>query len=429
MKFSPKLSRFLTRLGYLLCVATAFYASYGFANYLASKQSFVPEIIFEWEYDIPFIAWTILPYWSLNLLYGLGFLLCKNSRELNRYTAQLLLSQLIAVVFFILFPLQISWSKPESFGLSKFLFDSLATFDMPFNQAPSLHIILCVVVGSLYISKTSKIWLKAIVLAWFALIALSVLTTYQHHFIDIPTGFLVGFLVLVIVPIEGEILKFNLAHTKAHLKWASFYALLALIFAALAFYLGGAFLWLLYFSVSFALVGFGYALFGVQIFRKEQNGKISSFWLLLPYLIMARLNIIYWLNLKHAPKSSEILPNVHLGSITEAHKFEAVFDLTAECESHPKAEQIYLNFAMLDMVKPKFDELKAAVKAMDSIISKNKRTLVCCALGYGRSALVLLGWLVWCKKMNVDDAILLIKNSRPKVVIDDSVRKFFMEFG
>ncbi|MDO5046750.1 phosphatase PAP2/dual specificity phosphatase family protein [Campylobacter sp.] len=428
MKFSPKLSWFLTRLGYLLCVASAFYASYGFANYFASKQSFVPEIIFEWEHDIPFIAWTILPYWSLNLLYGLGFLLCKNYRELNRYTAQLLLSQLIAVVFFILFPLQISWSKPESFGISKFLFDSLAAFDMPFNQAPSLHIILCVVVGSLYISKTNKIWIKAIILAWFVLIALSVLTTYQHHFIDIPTGLLVGFLVLAVAPIEGEILKFNLAHTKAHLKWASFYALLAVIFAVLAFWLGGIWLWLLYFSVSFTLVSASYALFGAQLFRKEQNGEISSFWLLLPYLIIARLNIIYWLNLKRAPKSSEILPNVHLGSITEAHKFEAVFDLTAECEFHPRSDQIYANFAMLDMVKPKFDDLKAAVKAMDSIISKNERTLICCALGYGRSALVLLGWLVWCKKMSVDDAILLVKNSRPKVVIDDSVRKFFMEF-
>ena len=54
------------------------------------------EIAFAWERQIPFWAWTIVPYWTLNLFYALGFFLCRTRSELRRYTAQLLLAQAIA---------------------------------------------------------------------------------------------------------------------------------------------------------------------------------------------------------------------------------------------------------------------------------------------------------------------------------------------
>ncbi|MEZ7750833.1 hypothetical protein O3886_05615 [Haemophilus sputorum] len=62
-----------TRLGYLLGVGALFYASYGLTNYLTALRENVPEIVFAWEQHIPFVAWTIVPYWSLNLLYALVF--------------------------------------------------------------------------------------------------------------------------------------------------------------------------------------------------------------------------------------------------------------------------------------------------------------------------------------------------------------------
>lgn len=36
----------------------------------------LPEISFAWERHIPFWAWTIVPYWSLNIFYALGLFLC-----------------------------------------------------------------------------------------------------------------------------------------------------------------------------------------------------------------------------------------------------------------------------------------------------------------------------------------------------------------
>ena len=153
MKTKP----FLYQLAALVVVAAIFYASYGATNALASARANVPEIYFAWERALPFWAWSIVPYWSLNLLYALGFFLCRDARELARYVTQLLVAQMIATLFFIAFPLQISWEKPAVSGLSGFLFSSLAAFDLPFNQAPSLHIILCVVVGAFYLRKARSV--------------------------------------------------------------------------------------------------------------------------------------------------------------------------------------------------------------------------------------------------------------------------------
>ncbi len=129
-----------TRLGYLLGVGVLFYVSYGLTNYLTALRENIPEIVFAWEQHIPFVAWTIVPYWSLNLLYALAFFLSRNRTQLRHYVARLLLAQAIAVAGFLLFPLQITWQKPETSGIACFLFESLAGFDQPYNQAkPTQH--------------------------------------------------------------------------------------------------------------------------------------------------------------------------------------------------------------------------------------------------------------------------------------------------
>src|SRR5258708_34972685 len=49
-----------------------FFASYGFANWLASRRETVGAIVFDWERHVPFAAWTIVPYWAIDLLFGLA---------------------------------------------------------------------------------------------------------------------------------------------------------------------------------------------------------------------------------------------------------------------------------------------------------------------------------------------------------------------
>ena len=190
-----------TSLLKLALVGMLFYASYGLSNHYAASLAYVPEIAFAWERGIPFWAWTIVPYWSLNLMYAVAFFLCRDAGEQNRYVARLVAAQIIATTCFMLFPLHFSWPKPPTHGLSGWLFDSLVAFDLPYNQAPSLHIARSIIVGAFYWTRFPKIRLP--IFLWQSLIALSVLTTYQHHFIDVPTGALLGWLVLWAIPQHG----------------------------------------------------------------------------------------------------------------------------------------------------------------------------------------------------------------------------------
>ena len=493
MKTKP----FLSQLAALVVVAAIFYASYGATNALASARANVPEICFAWERAVPFWAWSIVPYWSLNLLYALGFFLCRDAGELARYVTQLLAAQMIATLFFIAFPLQMSWDKPAVSGFSGFLFSSLAAFDLPFNQAPSLHIILCVVVGAFYLRKARAVWLKAAFALWFALIGLSVLTTYQHHFIDIPTGLAAGCLVLLIRPLDGEPLRFAVVADAARYKWTALYLGLAFLtlFAAIAGakIWGAWMLWLSWASLSFALVACGYAFLGAGVFAKNERGKhpAAAKALLFPYLCVARLNAIFWLRGRRL--SDEILPELYLGSVKEAGKFDAVLDLAAEFE-RPGGAQIYASVPMLDMITPGADELKRGADELERLVkralcvgenlpqmaaklgsnfgaeagcahgrnfkfhrqadsranlqmrsatneSKNaeagqifansneraaeqndKKVLICCALGYGRSASVLLAWLVIYGGLGFDEALNLLKSRREKIAVVSSLR-------
>ena len=492
-----KTKQFLSQLAALVVVAAIFYASYGATNALASARANVPEIYFAWERTVPFWAWSIVPYWSLNLLYALGFFLCRDSRELARYVTQLLAAQMIATLFFIAFPLQMSWEKPAVSGFSGFLFSSLAAFDLPFNQAPSLHIILCVVVGAFYLRKARSVWLKAALAAWFALIGLSVLTTYQHHFIDIPTGLAAGCFVLLVRPMDGEPLRFAMAKEAARYKWAALYLGLAFstLFAAI---LGAKIwsawaLWLSWASLSFALVACGYAFLGARVFAKNEQGRhaFAAKAVFFPYLCVARLNALFWLRGRRI--SDEILPGLYLGSVKEAGKFDAVLDCAAEFE-RPGGAQIYASVPMLDMITPSVDELKCGadelerlvkttlssgenLSQMDAKLGSNfsaeagyanernlkfneqtamrvnlqtrgaankleiaearqtpagpneraaengKKVLVCCALGYGRSASVLLAWLVIYAGFSFEDALNLLKSRREKIAVASSLRE------
>jgi len=73
--------------------------------------------------------------------------------------------------------------------------------------------------------------------------------------------------------------------------------------------------------------------------------------------------------------------------------------------------------AMLDLAPPTEDQLDQAVRAIMKL-SGQRPTLVCCALGYSRSAVASAAWLIAAgHAANTDDAIEQVRRARPQVVV------------
>ncbi len=158
----------------------------------------VPTIVLPIEKNIPFIPLMILPYMASSYFFWIVFFWVKNRQQLTLLRDRMLFIVTIAGLVFIVFPLKQSFYRPESENIIfKLLFRLLSLADSPFNQAPSLHVALCILHGRLVLWRFIGI-VRYLLLALLALIAISTPLVYQHHSIDVVTGAALGFLSLLI---------------------------------------------------------------------------------------------------------------------------------------------------------------------------------------------------------------------------------------
>lgn len=172
-------------------VGAVFVAAYWSSNRLTSQRSDIGHAVFDWERSIPFVPWTIVPYLSICAFFVLSFFVGRDRDELRRHTVRLLGVLVVSVTAYAVCPLQFTFHRPATSGLFGLLFEALTAFDLPYNRAPSLHICVLLVLWVRFVPHLRG-WQRLALHAWFGLIAVSVLTTYQHHFIDVPAGFAVG---------------------------------------------------------------------------------------------------------------------------------------------------------------------------------------------------------------------------------------------
>ncbi|MDM3893949.1 phosphatase PAP2/dual specificity phosphatase family protein [Pseudomonas juntendi] len=447
---SPPREHGLIRRGvfWLLLLGPLFFLSYGLANNYTAGRSDVGSLVFGWEHGMPLWPWTIIPYWSIDLLYGLSFLLPRTRQEMDRHALALLSAQVISVCCFLLWPLRFTFERPGLDGLFGWLFDVLMGFDKPFNQAPSLHIALLVIIWAMFARHVQRQPWRWLMHGWMALIGVSVLTTWQHHFIDVPTGALAGFACLWLWPQQGR-LPFQaarLAQDAKRWKVAACYALGALLCVLPAAAMGGAWLGLSWPAVSLGLVALNYAVFGAGGFQKGDDGRLSpaSRWLLAPYLAGAWLNSRLWT--RRHPQADEVCDGVYLGRIPGRDtQFAAIVDLCAElpyidrCGSalsrHKAAPTTvasavtYECFPTLDLLTPDVALLQQAASAIEHLRAQGP-VLVCCALGYSRSASAVAAWLVVTGRcVDAQQAESLIRKARPGIVLHSAHRHALQQLG
>ncbi|MGB9369004.1 MAG: phosphatase PAP2/dual specificity phosphatase family protein [Xanthobacteraceae bacterium] len=412
-------------IAWLSFLGPFFYITYGASNWLASLRTTVPSIVFGWEHAMPFLGWTIIPYWSINAFYGLSLFVCATRDELDTHGRRLLTAQVVAVLCFILCPLRFTFAQPDTEGLSGFLFAALTSFDKPFNQAPSLHIALLVILWVLYARHAPR-WALWLLHPWFFLVGLSVLTTYQHHFIDIPTGALLGLFCLWLWPDRrpSPVSAFSFTSDPRRRALAIRYAAGALLFACIALIPGRAGWWMFWPSLALALVAMNYAFFGVAGFQKRPDGRMSlaARVLLAPYLVGAWVNSRAWT--RNDPASAIVDDGVAIGRIPSrraAAAFAAVVDLSAELP-RPNDHTDWHAFPLLDLVAPPHAILREAAATIDRQRA-NGPVLVCCALGYSRSASAVAAWmLITGRVATAQEAVERVRRVRPRIVLGEEAR-------
>ena len=403
---------------WLALLGPLFFATYAAANHWAASRPAVPSIVFGWERHIPFLAWTVLPYWSIDLLYAASLLLCGTPLELARHARRLLTAQLLCIAAFVLVPLRFSTRRPPVDGPAGALFDALGRFDLPFNQAPSLHIVLLLVLWDFYRRRVHGPGRLA-VHATGALIGVSVLTTYQHHFIDVPTGLLAGAFCLWLWPLRGPGPTWAWTASPARRRLAAMYALAAAGLAGVASVDRLAW-WLVWPAVALGLVAACYAGLGAEGMQKRPDGRhsLGARLLLWPYRVGAWLNARWWTR-GIEPSAPLAGGRVWVGRLPlrcerDHRRFARLVDLTAELGlRHAGARSL----PWLDLVVASPRQLLEAANAVEAAAARG-RVLVCCALGFSRSAAVAAVWLsVHGPRLPVDAAVRAVREARPQVVL------------
>jgi hypothetical protein len=383
---------------WLLALGSFFFLSYNAANNYAAGLQHVPSIMFSWERHLPFLAWTIIPYWSSDALYSLSFALFRNPRALDRHAFRLLAIQILSVLCFVLFPLRLVYVRPEVDGLAGWFFGVLASFDKPFNQLPSLHVSLAVILWLAYRRVLSG-WPRRIAAAWFLLIGISAWTTYQHQFIDLPMGLWAGLIVAAAIP------ERTFAHAQS-LKLALLYLIPSVALTAAAFAWQGPWWIALWPAFALSMVACAYWT-GDPAWLSKHNGRIA-FWMW-PYTVCAWINSRCW-TLGQAPWHL-LLDGVWIGRAPAAASgFATIIDLTAEMPV-----RAHHHIPILDLTVPNADQTRQAVAA---VIHAERPTLICCALGYSRGATIAAAWLVAAgHAASAEAAVAMVRQARPQVVL------------
>lgn len=383
---------------WLAFLGTFFFVSYNAANAYAARLPYVPSLVFSWERNLPFLAWTIVPYWACDLLYAGSFALWHTRQELDRHALRLFAIQIFSVACFVLFPLRLTWVRPVLDGLPGWLFGELTRFDLAFNQAPSLHVSLAVLLWVAY-RRVLHGWLRPLAAAWFGLIALSAWTTYQHHFIDLPLGLWAALLVLAVFPEQSypESRRPGLAIV---------YLLPSIALTFAAFTWRGVFWAALWPAFALSMVACAYWT-GNCVWLAKRNGRIAGW--MWPYTLGAWINSRCWT--RGQEPWQHLAHGVWVGRAPgPGAAFATVVDLTAEM---PVSARHHI--PMLDLTVPRTEQIAVAVQA---ILQAERPVLVCCALGYSRSATVAAAWLFAAgHATTAEAAIAKVRQTRPHVVM------------
>lgn len=219
-------------------------------------------------------------------------------------------------------------------------------------------------------------------------------------------------------------------------------ALLAMLLAIVSPYLiiNILFAWI---ALSLALVSSAYVWQKPSIFRKKQNGSIPFYirWLFIPFLLGVQLYNVWARKNDKVPAIQKIDEKLFLAcrlfpeDVLELQSsgVKAILDVTAEFGgldwSAQNQDLAYLNVPVLDHQSPQPEELVQAIHWIHNQIKADRAVTVHCALGRGRSVLVVAAYLLAKNQdWSVEQALSNINDIRQTAALNPSQLKALKKF-
>jgi protein-tyrosine phosphatase len=416
--------RFHQALTVSVGLSILFLIVYGGCNWIASQRSDVAIFYFQWERAIPFVPCFILPYLSIDLFFVAAPFLCQSEGELRAFSRRVTAAIIVSGICFLLFPFRFAFPRPHANGWIGTLFDWFREADAPYNLLPSLHATLWMLLAQIYLRHTHNL-LRKPVIVWMALIGLSPVFTYQHHVIDIITGFALAGYCFYFFNESGEKLPVDPNHRLSLYYFAAGLVIFAI--AAISWPWGALLLWP---AIALGIVGTAYFGAGPIIFRKS-DGKLplSTRFVLGPYLFGQYLSRLYYR--RQCRPWDRVMPNLWIGralnnreaSVAVAGGVMAVLDVTAEfSEAEAFRAVAYKNVPILDLTAP----TPAQLGDMAAFIGRHSKygvAYVHCKIGYSRAAAAVAAYLLMSGQADCPlEALATIQRARPSIVVRPEVR-------
>jgi protein-tyrosine phosphatase/membrane-associated phospholipid phosphatase len=411
-------------------LSALFLIVYSGCNLVTAHRANVGTLYFEWERNIPFVPFFILPYMSIDFFFVVAPFLCRTDLELSVIAKRIAAAIIVAGICFLAFPLRFAFPPPHADGWLGALFDWFRGMDAPYNLLPSLHAALTLILLDIYFRHTRG-FVRIATMTWFVLIALSPVLTYQHHLIDIVGGFVLA----------GYCFYFFRESTLAlpvvvNRRIGSYY-----VAGAAVLVLIGAILWpwgalLLWPTIALGTVAIAYFGAGPIVFRKT-DGKLppSTRFVLAPCLLGQYLSLLYYR--RQCRSWDKVTPQIWIGgklgrrSANNALRagVASVLDLSPEfSEAKPFRKINYKNIPILDLTAPTQAQLVEMSKFIGDY-SRKEPVYVHCKIGYSRSAAAVAAYLIKSGEVDTaEEAFAMIRRVRPSVVIRSEVVSALSEF-
>jgi len=212
--------------------------------------------------------------------------------------------------------------------------------------------------------------------------------------------------------------------------WAAIsYIVLAVVFIVMGWQVDAVYFSIMFYwtALSLLLVGGAYVFNVAKIFRKRENGVIPFYirWAFVPFLLGAQVYNAWSRKRDKVPPLQQINDHLFLAcrlfpsdiDTMKENNITAILDVTCEFDglewSSTQENIKYLNIPVLDHRVPTRSQLNQALNWIDHHIKADRRVVVHCALGRGRSVFVMAAYLLSQNKdADVHQVLAQIKETR-----------------